>query len=136
MGGDHRLGQRTSLQGACVAEWAVQARRLSRRTPAAAPSEARAASARSGSVLNTAKERAPSFASRLMFRKQVAEDDDLAAGHPGPPGKDSPAVKPQPPAGERLGPTAPLLSFLAVHFERSRAMVYARLRGTLSRAAT
>ena len=50
-------------------------------------------------------------------------DVDLSAGHTGPPSKDSPAVKPQPPAGERLGPTAPLLSFLAVHFERSRAMV-------------
>lgn len=49
------------------------------------------------------------------------DDIDLAARHPGTAGKNPPAVKPKPPAGERLGTASTLFSRFPIHFERSRA---------------
>src|SRR5690242_20539893 len=61
---------------------------------------------------------------------------DLTAGHSGAAGENVPAFQAKEPAGEPLGPASAFLGGLPVHFDRSRARAYARLRGTFSFSAT
>src|SRR6186997_2304637 len=65
---------------------------------------------------------------------------DLTAACPRPPGEDSPAVQAQIPAGDGFSASSAPFGEVTVpgrvHFDRSRARAYARLRGTPSSSAT